>query len=156
MKIGSKERDLFLKLCRYCAYRERAESEVRKKMLDLEIAKPLQDELIQRLKEENFVNEKRFAVSYAGGKFRNNAWGRRKISGGLREKKIPRAYIEFALAKIEDEVYRKQIIEIIHKKYPKYKEKNLLHTRKKIADFLQRKGFEISLVWELLKQELPD
>ncbi len=156
MKTGSKERDLFLKLCRYCAYRERAVSEVKQKMTDLEIPKSMQDKLLQLLEAENFLNEKRFAVSYAGGKFRNNSWGKRKIIAGLRQKGISASNIDFALFKIEDESYRDKVVQLIHKKYPKYKQTNILHTRKKIADFLQRKGYEMSIVWELLKQELPD
>ena len=86
MKTGSKEKDLFLKLCRYCAYRERCISELRDKMKTLELSDDIQGKLIELLKKENFVHEKRFAESYVRGKFRNNAWGMQKIKQGLKSK----------------------------------------------------------------------
>ena len=90
MKTDSKEKDLFLKLCRYCAYRERAISEVREKMTALDINECLQKRLIEQLIAENFINEKRYAESFARGKFRNNRWGRLKISKALLAKQIQR------------------------------------------------------------------
>ena len=156
MKTGSKERDLFLKLCRFCAYRERAIVEVRKKMTDLEIPFSDQDQYIELLKEEKFLNERRYAVNLANGKFRNNAWGKHKIVARLKEKKISSADIDFAMMKLGEEEYEEKIIDLIHKKKRSYYHQNILVTRKKIADFLQRKGYEASLVWQLLKQELPD
>lgn len=156
MKTGSKERDLFLKLCRFCAYRERAISEVKKKMMDLEIPSLDQENYIALLQEEKFLNERRFALSFANGKFRNNSWGKHKIVAGLREKRISSEDIDFAMLKLSETEYEAKIIALIHKKKRHYLSKNLLETRKKIADFLQRKGYEINLVWHLLKQELPD
>jgi regulatory protein len=156
MKTGSKERDLFLKLCRYCAYRERAISEVRKKMTDLEILTSNQDQFILLLQEERFVNERRFAQSFANGKFRNNSWGKYKIIAELRSKKIKQADIDFAMMKLSQEEYETKLVALIHKKKRTHSTANILVTRKKIADFLQRKGYEVGLVWQLLKQELPD
>jgi len=156
METGSKERDLFLKLCRYCAYRERAISEVKKKLNDLEVPSHEQTYYIELLQEEKFLNESRFAQSFANGKFRNNSWGKHKIVSGLREKKISSVDIDFAMMKLDEEEYQHKIIALIHKKKRIHSSKNILITRKRIADFLQRKGYEANLVWQLLKQELPD
>ena len=156
MKTGSKERDLFLKLCRFCAYRERAISEVSKKMNDLEVPSNDQMYYIELLQEEKFLDERRFAQSFANGKFRNNSWGKHKIVSGLREKKISLEDIDFAMLKLDEEEYQNKIITLINKKKRGYYNSNILITRKKIADFLQRKGYETNLVWQLLKQELPD
>ena len=156
MKTGSKERDLFLKLCRFCVYRERAISEVKKKMDYLEVPIHEQKNYIDLLQEEKFLNESRFAQSFANGKFRNNSWGKHKIVLSLREKRISLVDIEFAVMKLDEEEYQNTIIKLIHKKKRTYSNENVLITRKRIADFLQRKGYELNLVWQLLKQELPD
>jgi|TARA_B110000444_G_C18788159_1_gene571056 regulatory protein len=156
MKTGSKEKDLFLKLCRYCAYRERCISELRDKMKTLEISNDLQGKLIELLKKENFVLEKRFAESYARGKFRNNAWGIQKIKQGLKSKGIKQRDIDSGIQQIEQEEYQMLLKKLAHAKMKMLRQKNILIRRKKVADYLQRKGFEMHLVWEMLKEEFPD
>ncbi len=155
IQTESKEKDLFLKLSRFCAYQERAVSEVKKKMFDLDVQVEMQTRLLEALIEENFLNEKRFAISYTFGKFRNKAWGKNKIYRALLEKRVAKSDIEFALQQIDEEVYQEKMVQIIDKQNRLSSEKNLLIKRKKIADFLQRKGFELPLVWEILQQELP-
>jgi len=156
MEMECKEKDLFLKLCRFCAYRERAISEVVQKMNDLEIKDNVQLDLLYLLQEENFLNEARFAQSFVQGKFRNNDWGKNKIYKALLEKNVDRALIDKAINNLDDEEYTTKIINLASKKYYKVKTKNVFETRKKIADYLQRKGYEIPLVWEILKEEIKD
>ena len=52
---------------RYCAYQERCHSEVRNKLLSHGIYGDLLEELIGHLIENNYLNEERFALQYAGG-----------------------------------------------------------------------------------------
>lgn len=156
MKTEHKEKDLFIKLCRYCAYRERAISEVINKMNDLEIKPNVQADLLYLLQEENFLNEARYAKSFVQGKFRYNSWGKNKIFKALLEKKVNFELINTAITSIEDDDYTDKIKELLHKKHKQVKTKNVFETRKKIADYLQRKGYEIGLVWEILKEEIKD
>jgi regulatory protein len=156
IQIGSKEKDLFLKLSRFCAYQDRAISEVKKKMYELDINLDMQNRLIDALIEENFLNERRFALSFTFGKFRNKSWGKNKIYRALLVKRVKKEDIEFALLQIDEEVYHSKIVQIIEKQNRVSFEKNILIKRKKIADYLQRKGFELPLVWEILQQELSN
>lgn len=156
METEHKEKDLFLKLCRFCAYRERAISEVQKKMDDLEIKESVQADLLFLLQKENFLDEARFAKSFVQGKFRNNSWGKNKIYKALLEKKVSVDLIDKAIETLSYDEYTDKIKVLLHKKYRQVKTKNIFETRKKIADYLQRKGFEISIVWEVLKEEIKD
>lgn len=155
MKTGSKEKDLFLKLCRYCAYRERAISEVQEKMTTLDIDDDLQRRMIEHLIAENFINEKRFAESFARGKFRNNKWGKLKIQKALLAKKITKKDIDFGLRQIDEEEYQGVLGQLMDNKMIKLKIRNLLLRRKKVADYVIGKGFEPYLVWDLLKLKFP-
>ena len=67
------------KLKHYCAYQERCHNDVKEKLYKLGVWKKEHDEIIAALIEENYLNEERFAIAYAGGKFRINNWGRTKI-----------------------------------------------------------------------------
>ena len=150
------EKDLYRQLGRFCAYRERAESELWKKLNSLEIEEELSYKLIQLLKKDKFLDNKRFAIAYTQGKFLNNKWGRIKIRSGLVEKKISPDFIAFAFKKIDEEFYTETINNLIDKKAKTLKGKEQLFVfRKKIVDFVRSKGYEVEIVWDLVKAKFP-
>ena len=57
------------KLKGYCAYQERCHKEVVQKLRDMNMIHQAIDEIITHLIQENYLNEERFAQSYARGKF---------------------------------------------------------------------------------------
>jgi len=150
------EKDIYRKLGRYCAYRERAESEVWNKLRELEVSEDLSIKLIEFLKKDKFLDDKRFARFYAQGKFLNNKWGRIKIRQGMREKKLSYENIVFAIDKIDEDDYIATINKLIEKKAKNLKDKQLFVFRKKIVDFLRTKGYEAELAWNLVKEQFPD
>ena len=54
----------------YCRYQERCHSEVRDRLAAYGVFGKDADAVTARLIEENFLNEERFAIQFAGGKFR--------------------------------------------------------------------------------------
>src|ERR671939_7499 len=105
------------KLRQYCAYQERSHSEVTQKLWELGVRKAEQDEIIATLVEENYLNEERFAVQYAGGKFRLKDWGKKKIYYALKEKQVSDYCIRKALQSIPEEAYLKTLQHLAEKKY---------------------------------------
>ena len=67
----------------YCAYQERAQQEVRDKLYELGMTMDEVEEIMSDLIAENFLNEERFAVQFAGGHFRIKGWGKVKIQHAL-------------------------------------------------------------------------
>ncbi len=63
----------------YCAYQERAQQEVRDKLYELGMTMDEVEEIMSDLIAENFLNEERFALQFAGGHFRIKGWGKVKI-----------------------------------------------------------------------------
>jgi len=61
------------------------------------------DSIISKLKEENFLNEERFARAYARVQFRLYKWVKRKIFFELKHKNIPDVIIQAGLDDIDDE-----------------------------------------------------
>lgn len=146
--------EAYRKISSWCAYQERSHKEVRNKLYELNLHKDIIEELIFRLMTENFLNEERFARSYAGGKFRIKKWGRRKIEEGLKEKGISSNCVKIAFAEIDEEDYLKQLDELATKRLKEMeKEKDPYVKSQKIASYLIRKGYETDLVWELLKKK---
>jgi regulatory protein len=154
---SDQEKDIYRKLGHYCAYQERAESEVLNKLESLEVSESLSIRLIELLKKDKFLNNKRFARFYAQGKFTHKKWGKLKIKSNLRQKEISADNIEFALDLIKIREYKATINLLIEKKARSIKDKsNLFIFRKKIVDSIRMKGFEADIVWDLVKKQFPD
>lgn len=154
---SDQEKDIYRKLGHYCAYQERAESEVCNKLQSLEVSEELSEKLIALLKQDKFLNNKRFARFYAQGKFTHKKWGKLKIKSNLRQKEISSENIEFALGLIKIREYKATIKLLIEKKARSIKDKsNLFVFRKKIVDSIRMKGFEADIVWDLVKKQFPD
>lgn len=140
---------------RYCAYQERCEQDVRKKLKDLMVFGEDADMIVEELITENFLNEKRFVHLYVANKFRLKKWGRIKIRQGLRKKKVPIQYIEPAFEEeIEEEDYHAMIRILIEKKiaFLDLKEPIAFKDRPKVIRYLLQKGYEmaeINKVWPM-------
>ena len=70
----------------YCAYQERCHSEVKEKLYGFGLRKSDVEDLLSKLIEEDYLNEERFAIQFAGGRFRMKQWGRIKIKYELKQK----------------------------------------------------------------------
>jgi regulatory protein len=125
------------KLKHYCAYQERCHSEVKEKLYELGVWKKEHDEITAKLIEENYLNEERFAIAFAGGKFRIKQWGRVKI--------------KYELKQIDEEEYLKVLDKLAKEKYASLKIEQYLVRKKKTMDYLIRRGFEAELVNESIK-----
>ena len=145
MKHLTKEQAL-QKLKHYCTYQERSHYEVMQKLWELAVKKSDHDEIIASLIDDDYLNEERFAIQYAGGKFRMKEWGKKKILYGLREKKVSDYSIKKALAAIDEEDYMKVLSKLAEEKFSSLKTEQHMERKKKTIDYLIQKGYEYELV----------
>lgn len=155
-KYLSKEEAL-QKIKHYAAYQERCHSEVKEKLYSFDLRKPDVEEIISTLISENYLNEERFAIHYAGGKFRINQWGKIKIKYALKQKHVSEYCIKKALGQFDDDEYLKTLRSLAEQKLKTLKgEKNIFVKKRKLQDYLMQKGYEPSLmehVFALLKSK---
>jgi regulatory protein len=142
------------KIFRYCAYQERSHLEVKNKLFELGAGRSESDEILTELITQGFLNEERFAKSFAGGKFRLKSWGRIKISLALESKGLTKNCIKSGLSEIDEESYQKTLLDLVDKKSEQIVEKNPYVKRDKVANYLIQKGFEPELVWKVVKEKL--
>lgn len=141
------------KLKHYCGYQERSHYEVQQKLYDLGVWKKEHDEIIAALIEEDYLNEERFAIAFAGGKWRMKQWGRVKIRYELKQKQVSDYSIKKALKQIDEEDYLRVVKELAAEKYAALKNEQYLVRKKKTMDYLQQKGFEMDLIKKTLEKE---
>ena len=141
------------KIGQFCAYQERNHKEVKEKLYSYGLYKDQVEESISKLIQENFLNEERYAIAYAGGKFRAKDWGKNKIKYGLKQHQVSDYCIKKALKTIDDEEYVKTLQKLYVAKEKTLKsEKNIFIKKRKIQQYLMQKGYESSLINELLSQ----
>ena len=139
------------KIKHYCAYQERCHSEVKNKLYSFSLHKNEVEQIISTLIEDNFLNEERFAIQFAGGHFRAKNWGRVKIKYELKQKQVSDYCIKKALQKIDEDEYLKTLDKLAAAKINLLKsEKNIFIKKRKLQDYLQQKGFEVELIKEIL------
>jgi regulatory protein len=137
------------KIKQYCAYQERCHAEVRDKLYSFGLHKNEVEEIISTLITENYLNEERFAIHFAGGKFRMKQWGKIKIKQALKFKQVSDYCIRKALKEIDAHEYEKTFQKLVQQKLKTLKsEKNIFIKKRKLQDFLLQKGFETQLVRE--------
>jgi len=135
----------------YCAYQERSQQEVRNKLYDFGLRSGEVEELISELIQNNFLNEERFARSYALGKFRMKQWGRIKIRMGLKAKKVSDKLIVKALNEIDGEDYLKTLRVILVKKAGQIHEADAFRRKNKLIQYGLMRGYENDLIFDVLK-----
>lgn len=137
----------------YCAYQERCHAEVRSKLIALACYGEDLEEAISVLIEENYLNEERFAVAYAGGKFRTRSWGKVKIKQQLKLKQVSDYCIRKGLAAIDEDDYLAVLAKLLEKKKDGLSsEKDQWRKRQKVTSYLLQKGYEADLIraaWNL-------
>jgi regulatory protein len=149
-KYHSKEEAL-QKAKHYCAYQERCHSEVKEKLYSLGMNKKEVDELLSELISNNYLNEERFAIQFAGGKFRIKQWGRIKIKYALKQKQVSEYCIKKALKGIDEHDYNKTAQQLFEQKLKTLKaEKNIFIKKRKLQDHMLQKGFETSVISKLI------
>ncbi len=141
------------KLRHYCGYQERCHSEVREKLFNLGVRKSEHDAIVSTLIEEGYLDEERFAIAFAGGKFRQNQWGRNKIKYALRQKQVSDYSVKKALKQINEKDYQAVLKKLADEKYESLKDEQWLVRRKKTMDYLLQKGFELELVNKIVRSE---
>lgn len=140
-----------LKAESWCAYQERSQQETRNKLYEYGLHQMEVEDLITELIVTNFLNEERFAMAYVSGKFNIKKWGRIKIKQGLKLKKVPDKLIQKALNSIDGDKYLANILATAEKKLKVINEKDAIKKKYKLITFLQSKGFENDLIFDVLK-----
>lgn len=134
----------------YCAYQERSQQEVRKKLFSLKLDSEDVEEVIMLLIQNDFLNEERFAKTYSRSKFNQNKWGRKKIKEGLKQKNISERCIQYGLNEIDEEEYRDVLKTLLERKRNTIKDKNHWILKKKLLNYAIQKGFEYEIAQEMI------
>ena len=138
------------KIQAYCAYQERCHMEVTMKLKSWGLIQEAIDLLIVELIQFNFLNEERYARSFARGKFRIKKWGKIKIRMALKKRDINFKCIDLSMLEIDDKTYLNTLKELLQKKNDILKETNSYKRKMKLTSYLVSRGYEYDLIHDAL------
>ncbi len=144
------------KVALICSRQEKCCYDIRKKLRDWNLSYDDQDEIIQTLIDEKFINEERYTNFYVRDKFRFNKWGKIKISHHLKQKQISEQLIENAIGQLNDEEYTESLGAILSHKINSIKEDDPYQLRAKLYRFAQGRGFESHLALHFIDKLISE
>lgn len=139
-----------VKMQGWCAYQERSQQDARDKLYELGMWTEAVEEIISQLIQDNFLNEERFACSFARGKFSIKKWGRIKIKQELKQKRVGEYCLKKAMKEIDETEYLNTLKKLIESKRLLIKESNKVKLKYKLLNYALSKGYESDLIYDVL------
>ncbi len=136
------------------AAKPRSIRELRERLLEKEWTNgAIVDEVLEKLKEYDYVNDEQFARMFAASKLRQKPVGKRRLKQTLSQKKLDKETIEQAIEKAYENTPEDEVIEIAIKKRLRIKGKpETREDSKKFYDHLMRQGFSYDLISSKMRE----
>lgn len=140
----------FTRALRYLSYRPRSEKEVQDYLLKKEVDSEIISQVIQRLREKNFLNDIDFVKWWVEQRQEFKGLSNFVIKNELLQKGVEKEVIENVLQEIGNDL--KTAKELFEKKKKRFEKFHGLEYEKKVREYLQRKGFSWDIIQKILKE----
>lgn len=154
MNIMKKEysfEELLHKAASYCSISEHCISDVEDKLTAWGITEDKKHKIIDKLIEDDFINEKRYCIAFTKDKFHFNKWGKIKISYSLKQKGLDSKLIDMALKTIDEGEYEEMLAVLLKNKLKTIKWEYEYEKMGKLFNFAQSRGFESNVIDRVIR-----
>jgi len=135
-----------------CSHKELCREDIRKKLALWGVIDEDIEKITGILLKEKFIDETRYASAFVRDKFKYNKWGKVKIASHLKSKRIPSEIISLALDSIDHDQYVRFLQGLLEVHKRSVKAKNQMDLKAKLLRFALSKGFESSLVYDVINE----
>ena len=156
MKKEMSEQEAYLQLAALCAQAEHCEQEMRDKMKRWELDEMVQNHVINRLTEERYIDNERYARAFVKDKIRYNKWGRRKVQQALWMKRIDTDIQQRVLDEIDEKEYLDVLRPLLKQKRKSIKAGNDYELNQKLVRFALSRGFTFDIIRQCLNVDEID
>ncbi|MFR9661958.1 MAG: regulatory protein RecX, partial [Rikenellaceae bacterium] len=109
-------------------------------------------QILWRLIEMRFIDDRRFAELFVRDKCRLSGWGARRIASELMIKGIDRDIIDKELERLDSDKLKERLGELLERKLRTTKGKNSYEKRGKLLNYGARLGYDYSMMCEVIEQ----
>ena len=141
---------------RYLVYRDRSRNEIIRYLNGGKFSADAVNETLIFLESNDYINDERFAMQFGRSRIVNKKIGRLRLGLELGNKGLEKKIIEETLNSLYEEYDEKKIaMSCAKKKIATYSSSNSEKDRRRIAKFLERKGFPSSIIYKVVTQLVP-
>jgi regulatory protein len=146
------KKEALSKIRSICSRQEQCRQDILSKLSKWEVSDPDSEQILELLEQEGFIDNSRYAGSFANDKFKLNRWGKIKIRWMLRQKEIPEDIIEKALSSIDDDEYISILTAELRKKMKSFKSQDEYDKKGKLIQFATQRGFEYEIIYKAINK----
>ena len=143
--------ELLHKAASYCSISEHCISDVDDKLTAWGMTEDKKHKIIDKLIEDDFINEKRYCIAFTKDKFHFNKWGKIKISYSLKQKGLDSKLIDMALKTIDEGEYEEMLAVLLKNKLKTIKWEYEYEKMGKLFNFAQSRGFESNVIDRVIR-----
>ena len=140
------EQEALQKLSALCARAEHSSGEMLEKMRRWQLPKDARERVLDRLIDEKFVDDERFARLFVREKIRFDRWGRRKIEQALYQKGVASDISRRVLDEVDDEAYVAELKKLIAAKRRSVQAESDYEMRAKLTKYALGRGFDYNVI----------
>lgn len=150
------EQEAYLTLASLCANAEHCQWEMLEKMRRWELTDEAEARVMQRLVDERYVDDERYARAFVKDKLNYNKWGRRKIEQALWQKHIDETVRQQVLDEIADEDYVLVLRPLLKQKRKSVKAASDYDLHVKLIKFALSRGFTMDIIKQCIDVDDED
>ncbi len=150
------EQEAYLTLAALCAQAEHCQYEMTQKMSRWEMDEETQARVMQRLTQERYIDDERFARAFVKDKIRYNKWGRRKVEQALWQKHIEEDIRQRVLSEVSEEEYLSVLRPLLKQKSKTTKAADDYERNRKLVRFALGRGFTFDIIRQCIDVEEED
>ena len=152
-KAQKTEQEAYLTLAALCAQAEHCQWEMLEKMRRWGVPDDAQVRVLERLVNERYVDDERFARAFVKDKVQYNKWGRRKVEQALWQKHIDQDIRQQVLDETDDEAYLSVLRPLLKQKRKSTKAASDYEQNQKLLRFALGRGFTFDIIRQCLDVE---
>lgn len=137
---------LYNKVLKYVLYKVRSENEIQEYMNKLDISLENQNRIMDKLKQNNLLNDNTFIQSFVSDKVHLSNEGPNKIKNELLKHKVDQHRVEEELQKYEDSVFEKKLRKMIEKKVSSNHSKSLYMMKQNLLNYFVNLGYDYDMI----------
>ena len=140
------EQEALQKLAALCARAEHSSGEMLEKMRRWQLSEDVRERVLDRLIDEKFVDDERFARLFVREKIRFDRWGRRKIEQALYAKGVCQDISAAVLDEVDDEEWTEALRPLLDSKRRTVKGATDYERNGKLIRFAMSRGFGMDII----------
>jgi regulatory protein len=150
------EQDAYLQLAQLCARSEHCQHDLLEKMRKWEMTDEAQARVMERLVNERYVDDERYARAFVLDKVQYNKWGRRKVEQALWMKHIDDDIRQRALDAVDDSTYINILKPLLKQKRRGIKAASEYELNQKLVRFALGRGFTFDIIRQCIDGDVDE